>query len=125
MAEDESSGSDFNFDFSAWLAGMQRQGGAERGQQGGNFENIVHDFNRSMNLLNGGTVRMWCLVDDALPILDPLDRQFLELDRVCLFRYFHFLPSKSDANFRSPLADEISGGSSPWRCLEIMAKGVV
>ncbi|MDP3874763.1 MAG: hypothetical protein Q8Q80_19045, partial [Methyloversatilis sp.] len=44
-----------------------------------------------------------------LPILDPFDRQFLELGRVCLFRYLHFLPSKSDANSRSPLADEISG----------------
>lgn len=42
---------------------------------------------------------------DALPILDPLDRQFFELGRVCLFRYLHCLPAKSDANFRSPLAD--------------------
>jgi hypothetical protein len=45
----------------------------------------------------------------ALPVLDALDCQFLELGRVCLLRYLHFLPSKSDANFRSPLADEISG----------------
>jgi hypothetical protein len=44
-----------------------------------------------------------------LPVLDALDRQFLELGRVCLLRYLHFLPSKSDDNFRSPLADEISG----------------
>ena len=50
---------------------------------------------------------------DALPILDPLHRQLLELDRVCLFRCLHFLPSKSDVNSMSPLADEISGEAQP------------
>jgi hypothetical protein len=44
-----------------------------------------------------------------LPNLDALDRQFLEHGRVCKLRYLHFLPSKSDTNFRSPFADEISG----------------
>lgn len=48
-----------------------------------------------------------------MPILDALDRQFLELGRVCPLRYLYFLPSKSDANFRSPLAHEISGEAPP------------
>jgi hypothetical protein len=43
-----------------------------------------------------------------MAVLDPLDRQFLEVDRLCLFRYLHFLPSRNDVNSRSPLADEIS-----------------
>jgi hypothetical protein len=46
---------------------------------------------------------------DALAIIDPFDRQFLELGRVGLLRHLHFLPSKSEADLMSPLADEISG----------------
>jgi hypothetical protein len=37
---------------------MQRQGSAERGQQGGKFEYVFHDFNCSTNLLDAGSVRM-------------------------------------------------------------------
>ncbi len=65
---------------------------------------MTQDLVAQPKLLDHGT--------DALTLLDPLDRQFPELGRVGLFRSLHFLPSKSDINFRSPWADEISGGSS-------------
>ncbi|MCE1181566.1 MAG: hypothetical protein LWW81_04560, partial [Rhodocyclales bacterium] len=44
-----------------------------------------------------------------LPILDPLDRQFLELGRVCLLRYLHFLPSKSDSILGHPWQTKFRG----------------
>jgi len=50
--------------------------------------------------------------DNALPILDPLDRQFLELDRVCLLRYV--LPCfPKVTRFYVTLGRRNFGGSSP------------
>jgi integrase len=49
---------------------------------------------------------------------NPLHRQFLEFQRVCLFRYLHPLPSKSNLNITSPLEDEISGEAQYWSRLE-------
>ena len=46
---------------------------------------------------------------NALPFLDALNRQFHELASVCLLRYLHSSPYKSDVIFKSPLANEISG----------------
>lgn len=45
----------------------------------------------------------------VMAVLDRLDCQFLELDRLCLFRDLHFSPAKSDVNSRLPLADGTSG----------------
>ena len=46
---------------------------------------------------------------DALAILDPLDRQFLELGRVCLLRYLHFLPSIRDSTLCHPWQTKFRG----------------
>ena len=43
------------------------------------------------------------------PIVDSLDRQFLELNRILLLRYLHCLPFHGDGDYTSPGEDEISG----------------